>query len=925
MVLFGTCPAVALAQDLPLKASYTIQASVDRDLRTVQGEVTVHVVWTGNTPLNQVMVWLYPNQFRSAPSWITDYNREWIYPKGFSKGFIEIGSVFRDGKGVNLESITYRPIPRSDLPLDSHRLLAQIPLSPPLLPGQETDLKLGFRTQVPERTGRFGLHNGVLALAADWFPRVVSADGAGRWRFGDVLSPSDYAVKIKVPGEVHTVLNGEYHGPSHASRTQDLELKSSFGYPPSVVIYSKAEMTEAESPYPVRIIGTPGCRNPEGNEERVRQDVPLNDLSDLSCFDKRKRFLDIIPSGLDFLKRRGVDPKMLTPLTLVELQLRTHLADRLSGAIAFSNRLYEITNLDRVLKFHDMQVIKAIFLEAASREAAKRERPEDVFWVSEFMAGVWAYQYYQEKYGKEEHAQDILQWISFIPLVDQFLYTPQAPFKDAYFSTVNAQDTPRESPWTFNNLHPPGSLYYEKMVDFVGRSRTEGAVNRYLQGDSTFRAALEKEAKENLDWFFRQWDGPYPRMNYRIAGMASDPAGSGRYRHRVDVERQGQQVREPVDVKLVDEDGRETTVRWDGRGPQGRVTWESGAPLDDVVVDPDQRLVEVSSFVHDHPRADNATSHPMRSPVLQRIHLSLEAIEGIPEVELLFNLRRSEDLHHMLLLDALYNVRGGGGQIGYIYFWGTEKNPDRLRWFAGPLVTALRHTGTFGVTEEMEKDEKKGTSVEAGLVVGYDDRYYFFNPTDGLGVTLYGSSINTFLDSGGVMEGGQAGTRVFKLFPLAFRHILALYGQAEVSFGDLLPSEVSNLSNRQALRGFASDETVGMATGFIASEYRHMLYNDFGANLARFIWLEGLQGVLFAAAGTASDPQGYDHLFAKDRIFVEAGYGLRLHILWGGVLPGLIGVDLAVPIYPLDRTITEDGKSIKRQNFSVHLSMEQTF
>jgi hypothetical protein len=64
---------------------------------------------------------------------------------------------------------------------------------------------------------------------------------------------------------------------------------------------------------------------------------------------------------------------------------------------------------------------------------------------------------------------------------------------------------------------------------------------------------------------------------------------------------------------------------------------------------------------------------------------------------------------------------------------------------------------------------------------------------------------------------------------------------------------------------------------------------------------QGIQGVLFAGAGTATREDSYRGLFATDRIFTEVGYGLRGIIAFFGAYPGIVALDLAVPVTPLDR------------------------
>jgi len=908
-----------------ISVDYSVTATVDDSMETLQGEVKISFRWKGKNPLEKLGIWLFPNLFDHPPPWIDDRTKPWVYPAGFSEGRMELTEIKRGSRKTPLDSVEYMAHPADDLGNNSDRITAFVPLNPPVMHGDSGKITIKFSLEIPEKTGRLGRYADVLSLASDWFPRLTAISADGTVLFEHLPAESQYSISMNMPSSFHAVIGTKYVHPESDHSARSVHFSQKTAVPPPVVLFRKAETQEQDSPHRVRLVAMPTSCAPVGDSTDRQDPVSYDIIDDLSCYDRFERLFKVISSGLDFMAARGLKEPTNTPFVVMEIPLRTHLTGRFSGGIIISDRLYDLVDLESALHFHDFQVLRSLFTHLAWRMTSDRENDQIRHWVAEFLGFHWTQEYYRNSEESRDSPEDILGWLSFIPAVDQFLYGGWAQFRESYFSPVLESDTPREAPWNFNNHNPSGRLLYEKAADLVGKSSLRRAVSHYASGKNNLVHYLEREAGENLDWFFEQWKLPYPAMNYRIADTSSVLMDYGKYRHRAVIKRDGEQVREPVEVAFFDNAGNQALKKWDGRGSEGTVEWMSEAGLKKVEIDPDSRLVEDYELASNHPRSDNATSHPMRAPVLSKIMLSAEAVEGIPLLEALFVVRRENDLHHSLLLGAEYQVRGGGVDLTYLYYWGPKRNKDSLRWFAGPFIKGFRYRGTFGASEKLKDEEIPGTSFEAGLLAGYDNRYYFFDPKEGIGASLAVSSINTFLDNGETLSGGRTTGRVFNLFPLAFRHTLALYGQAGISFGELLPSQISNISGKQALRGFESDETAGRAAAFAALEYRHVLFEDVDINLARLIWLERLQGVLFVAGGTTSGTDNYGGMFSTERLFAEAGYGLRFHVLWLGAQQGLLGIDLAVPVHPLDRFVETQSGPRQRQSFGIHISSVHTF
>jgi hypothetical protein len=134
------------------------------------------------------------------------------------------------------------------------------------------------------------------------------------------------------------------------------------------------------------------------------------------------------------------------------------------------------------------------------------------------------------------------------------------------------------------------------------------------------------------------------------------------------------------------------------------------------------------------------------------------------------------------------------------------------------------------------------------------------------------------------------------------------------------------------LKGFDVDETYGRLGFYTGFEYRHTLFSasNLRVPIFPFLWFDRLQGVLFAAGGTMSYPDGYNGLFTAERIFTEVGYGLRFHMLTFGVQQFIIGFEFAYPLTPTTRQAEytrEDGSTyyVDRDPWRITWGVWQTF
>ena len=82
------------------------------------------------------------------------------------------------------------------------------------------------------------------------------------------------------------------------------------------------------------------------------------------------------------------------------------------------------------------------------------------------------------------------------------------------------------------------------------------------EGEPLRRAAAETFGAD-LGWFWRQWLGPLPRVNYRLESVRVTPGGGGGNHVEIYVRREGEPFREPVEVAVSIRAGTSQILRWD--------------------------------------------------------------------------------------------------------------------------------------------------------------------------------------------------------------------------------------------------------------------------------------------------------------------------------------------------------------------------
>jgi hypothetical protein len=850
-----------LLAEKAVTGSAVIEATLSEEGDRLNGEINLFVTNDTDAPLREIPVWLYPNRFLEINPNLNEGMLRWFYPKGVSRGSMAISQPRWNGHRLEEESIRYEATVVGKM--TSRRAIARIPLAEPLLPGQTGKLELAFAVEIPERRGRFGRHRDTVSLAGDWFPRPL-ADLTGE----DTSLPPDTIradVRLHLPAERGAVVGNRVFLKQGIPQLIEVLGMESESIP--VVVMKQMEVATRTYDWgkAIHVQESLPWREPTWKETLDDEKGDFGRFPEPGRFNRSERLFDIVGHTADLIRELAPSVGLNRRVVLVDIPAWDRLVQTGPGPVLVSDRLWRLLPLEGAIYFHDLAVVRAVSAELVWEAAIRKQSPLDRFVAADAVGTFMTRCYSEEIHQKQRTVEDIVGFASVFPTIDSLLYAPQIPFREVYFPSVEEPDPFRDEPWYFMNELPRGKRILGKLQDLVGREGAQKAVVAILEGEP-----LRKVVNERLGdakWFFDQWYGAYPRVNYRLGAILDLPAGDGRVLHRIEVVREGAVIREPVTVRLEDELGVVKDLVWDNAKHVETLEWTSNAPLEHVEIDPEHRTVEAPELTGGHPFADNTNRLPWRPPMFTRLIIWGDLTTGEPYLDLGFWFRRRYDVSNVLSLDLAYTPRAYGGALSFYRFFGKKRTLNARSWVAGPTLSATRYREVPDLTLDVPDESKSAATMGAvGLALARDTRVYGWDPLSGTAFGLGASYGLGRSDDERTLHVGRVALQAGTLFSPGIRNTVAVYGSAFFVIGDPVAANLASLSGRQALRGFESDETYGRLGFFAVLEYRHTIIDAAHVTAPLYSWFDRFQGVLFAGGGTISEPGGISGIFSADRI-----------------------------------------------------------
>lgn len=600
--------------------------------------------------------------------------------------------------------------------------------------------------------------------------------------------------------------------------------------------------------------------------------------------------------------------------------LRSEISQAHPSTLIVSDQALELLPAGRFEKFH-LEAIARGWADVLSMSMlVDAHDPSTDLWLSGAIAMALLDLWRAHRDHADEFAADILRNLTFVPAVDRFLYTQQAAFSQTYFRGVEDDLPLRNHPLWFAHALPTGRRLHGKLTDTIGVQRVGRFYDTLLDDLSADPLAVaERTYGHSLGWFFDQWLGTYPEVDYWVGDVRSVPIAGG-WEHTIVVHKRSRRpLVEPVQVLVTDKDGGSQYVVWNGQAGSGDTVDQeplqgthtfvvrTSAKLDAVRLDPRKRLVQTPIEPDNVDPVFNDRDRPTFRFLYTGAGLSVAASEfvnaGTPsarfnaiagfaafEASLRRDLRRTG---HLLVARDRESIVAVGSGVNL--WWGKKANAQRRRG-------RVRMFFTGGWLSDGSLDPAGGVRLTERVSVIHDTRRFGWWPERGRRLTLGVMARQTLRD-----REGQSDARIdmatdaawIHLWPIAHDHVVATQVRGELVVplvGDPEFRALTRVGGIGGLSGYAADEAFGLAQMAVQAEYRHVFIRNLHVNGAHLFYGRSLGGAAIVGAATTSRCEGYGGWFGAESWYAHVGYGLTARLSILGVSPQIFKVEASVPL-----------------------------
>ncbi|GAB4201552.1 MAG: hypothetical protein OHK0013_13700 [Sandaracinaceae bacterium] len=837
---------------------YEVSAHVALGAGRVRELVTIEVrVGEGE---REVRLWLYPERLSAPPSAMEERSARWIYPGEIDRGGMVIETVEVDGQPVRARRVPLGPV-GALRGLDTGGADLVVPLAPG--PARRVVLRVTATLEVPDRFGRLGRAAGRLFLAAPWYPLVLDGE---RWT-------SQVPHVVRIDTDDGTI----WAGGDRLGAEREVTAEGSY-VPVLIGMPLRVRRAWIDAGHELVLV-----EPTDGYVPPPRDGAGEAGLEDLTGIDRlgllRDAARDVVGTAA------WLEIPVPEQLVVVVVPSRTELAAAAPGAVLVSDRVFQIIPLEDLRETHRRAVRRAMFQRLA-QSISLVDPPADRPWAEDLRAVALQDLDEVRRHHGTQRVDQLLQPFSFHPAVDQLLYAPQVAFEDVYFGAIDEPDLFRDDPARARLPVVRGHRLLESISDVLGPDRIRRFVAMLVRGRRPVRAALER-AMPGASVRLPTWLAfPTFEVNYRLGVITSERTERG-WSHRVEVIRDGDRRVEPVEVEVEDEHGERSVGRWDGEGDRGVVVIETRGSQRRVTIDPRQRLPQSARVAEGHPRADDATSQPWRLPMFNNFSFDLLLSEGNFTGLADISLRQRYDLEHTLILRISRTVARTTGRIRYLQGLGPKVHNNRRSVLLGGSLAFSRVEPNFGGV-----GVPGGWALELEGMAILNTQRFIADPRDGVFALVQLAGGGTLADDGRLWGTARGAFRVSGVIPVGLLNAFFLLGAGGFTVGAALDADRQLLGGRYGLRGFANDELVGNGMLYAVAEHRYTMIGDLAVNVLHGVWAREVQLATWVGGGAVFDtPRG-----EMARLAAEVGTGLRFHYEYGGVQPGVLALDLGVPL-----------------------------
>jgi hypothetical protein len=603
-VPFFTSPDEPLCKQI---ANYTMDVKLDTEQKLIKA--TEFLSWTNDTDISTQVLWfhLYWNAFQNNMStFLTEGARRGRSVPDFKKddwGFCSISSI-KVIQNPYFDNYDLLPLMEFRQPDDLNILdqtVFSVKLAKPVEPGQTILLNIEFESKIPRPISRTGVYRDNYFIA-QWFPKIgVFEDG--EWNCHQYHSSSEYYADYG---------------------TYDVKIT----LPSSFIVGATGEHREK-------------IENTDGTTSHYFFQQSVHDFAWTAS-----------PSFLEYKEDFEFTPGKTTEITLLLQPYHKHLKKRymnaVKNAIKYCSLFYgdypytTSTCVDPAYNSRSEGMEYPTFFTGGTYFLTWKgmSSPEEVT-IHEFGHG-----YFYGLVGSNEFENPWMDegFTSFLdteiyyaaygdPLYYKTYFGIPVTFKDVkipiesdgisdHRGTYNMDDMQRFT-WKFMeggsygaNSYSKAELMLRTLKRFMGEELFAKMIKDYSQRHwfkhprpEDFYAVVSEYAEQDMSWFLDQFVYGSGKLDYAIGSIKSQKERQSRgwfngeyrerakntsnntlYRSEVTVRRLGE-VKIPIDLLIVFEDGREVKETWDGIYRWEKFTYIHTSQIKEAIIDPEFKLV----------------------------------------------------------------------------------------------------------------------------------------------------------------------------------------------------------------------------------------------------------------------------------------------------------------------------------------------
>ncbi|MEK7286097.1 MAG: hypothetical protein AAB035_02220 [Nitrospirota bacterium] len=857
-----TTPCFAAGQTAAINAPqrdnvvYEITATYNEKKHQIEGVAKIIFTHTGETPLSEIYLFLYPNLYRDPDS--TKKKEEeyrLAYPIRFNPGAMEILSV-KDEKDQLLVASDFF----------CAKGLSEIRLITPIAPKTSTTISIQFATKIPERYGVFGYFRDWVTLQGGWYPYLPTLLN-GKWDLHALPKRSAFRLALTLPeafspiATIPLVVQAEKEG-----------MKQWIGEGDSIMFMSlsfgKNEIEKKKEIGPVTLHHLFSKKNKIYGEQ---------------IFDATERAV------LFFLSQWDSFPK--TSIQLSQAALYRDIVTTGENLLYLDAKLFKV--FPKLKKFHEVRVAKGVF-----RLLWEKLLPWESPWALEIMAAVTAEEFMDTVYPNPFELKNGLKSISFFPFVDQILYSDDLILRQIYFGKVVSE---QETLYAFHQSVSPRLPQLRKLLT---PHVLETIINDYkdhiqLGAHPSFKSLLLEHNKK-MEQFFeaehllnvatseRKTDD-ISAIDFSIEKVTREKVAERLlqgeiHQTTVELQKKGAMV-EPVEIVFDQKNGEKILLIWDGKENRQIMTMTTDSPILVVTIDPEE-------ITGDRNRGNN------RNPIPWKVLLARSDID--------YNLTT-----HFLGFDMnlqFQPVYSEKNKINIGFLHGDTRDVGSLQYShvllnQQSVSVGVAHQSPRKALSVLDRDE-----VTASFSYALGDAPIPFVRQYTQWLTGRYPEWNMTLRYDQSLTGNDHDSVTYTTFRFRRAFVFSNYHQIQTRFlaggstGSLFQNSRFFLGGQSGMRGYTPLRFEGDNISLFSLGYQFPILYETDLNLLGLALAHTLQGAIFTDWGMVGPRSD---LLRSDQYKSDVGLGFRWFIDFLGVVPMTFGFDVA---WPIDSPIESEKK-----------------